>query len=355
MPSIEHKISDRQDELLADEYIESNINPAKRFSFASALRETLAHGAPTSLANREAHYKVRESLGKDQLQTTSGKSLCVPFSALRSTPISGADSSLFASTYTSDAGVLLPFSAVIRAGAQLIDGVTDQVKVFRVTTLPTPDFSSLPDGSVSVVATNPSFEGHTVKPFMLNVAFPVSNQLLAQSPVVVKVLTAALKSAFSSAFDTAVLSGSGIAGAPTGLMNDATLSAVTLAGATATAPELAAAESAVSLGRVADENIRFIASPVSRKAWRTATVAATVSQSIYEAFEDRIIVAPEFTDGSLIVGDFSLLQAFSYGNGLEVTFDPYARFITGETVVRAQLFIGFTYTQANAFQILKHA
>jgi HK97 family phage major capsid protein len=128
---------------------------------------------------------------------------------------------------------LFPFSAVLPAGAKIIKLGTDSTVIPRVTSIPTIAWRA---ENAAVTESDPAFDSVTFAPESLAVLFKVSNELLADSPIVDKAIQRTLAGTFAAEIDQTCLAGTGTSNQPAEVVNFSGISSTSMTGTSGSVP-----------------------------------------------------------------------------------------------------------------------
>ncbi len=118
-------------------------------------------------------------------------------------------------------------SVVFRAGTRLV-ALDPTAQKFRLARLATDPTAAWRNENAAIAESEPTFAAVDFTPRSLAVMFKVSVELLQDSPNIDSMIDAAIAGAFATAVDNAVLSGSGSAPTPRGVLNVAGINTVSL-------------------------------------------------------------------------------------------------------------------------------
>ena len=166
----------------------------------------------------------------------------------------------------------------------------------------------------------------TAQPKRASVLLSYTRQLNVQSDVGAFVQSNGLK-ALGAAVDKACLTGSGIFGEPTGLLNMGGTSSVTFS-ASATLANCATFVFNCETANVPTSDISFILAPDVKRKWATIQEFSGSSTALYDRNE-RILGRParvttNISNGAIVAGGFSQVRVILFGPAT-ITLDPYSQ------------------------------
>ena len=181
-------------------------------------------------------------------------------------------------------------------------------------------------------------------PHRIAVQCTFSRQLLAQAGgnVAFDVFMATeLKRAISFQLDTYLLQGTGINAQPIGILNQPGLTSNTY-GAPTTWPMVVAIIKSLEAAYIDNDNAVWVLGPSTAAKWRTAIRQASNAFYIVEdhavgpinAYVSTLVGPSEQT----ILSDWSQLLLAAFGDGVDLTVDPYSVASTGEIKITAQFY-----------------
>jgi hypothetical protein len=221
---------------------------------------------------------------------------------------------------------LFPFSAVLRAGAQVVN-----LKTFQ--TLPQVESSigaSWVSETEEVQASSITFGQLAFAPHRLAAVAECSKRLLVQAPELAEpVIERNVRQAFGYAIDVGALSGLGAGGEPLGVLNDPTISEPVTFSGPAALLDMCAFEKGIGDNFGEQGPLTFIGSVAAREKLRQIQKWTGSSTGLWD--DDEIIgktaiATPAIanTDSRLILGCWSLYQLIFFGQ-VDITRDDLTR------------------------------
>jgi hypothetical protein len=215
-----------------------------------------------------------------------------------------------------------PVSAITQAGATFETHTSNLAVPRQVTTETASWLAETDQVSESTVVLGQA----TAMPKRASVLLTYTRQLNAQSDVGAFVQSNGLK-AIGAAVDKACLTGAGIFGEPTGLLNMAGTSVVTFS-ASATLANCATFVFNCETANVPTSDISFILAPDVKRKWQTIQEFSGSSTAIY-ARNETILGRParvttNISNGAIVCGGFNQVRVILFGPA-NVTVDPYSQ------------------------------
>jgi HK97 family phage major capsid protein len=251
---------------------------------------------------------------------------------------------------------LRPLSAVLRAGAQPISGLTSNVAAPRQTGDVTVTWQG--GEGASITAADPALGQLSIvaKTVIAIVNFP--RQLLVQAPRLLDMmLTRTFGAAIASELDKQALQGTGGA-VPLGILN--TPGIPTVSGTSLAVAGLISFQRKLldNNGQSAPLNFAYVTTPAiaellaQRANFATGTAAAVWQGSLAAG---RVLGAPAFATPNMLAatmvgGDFSRLLLAEFFDGIEISFQ-HASYAAGTIAARAMLTCDVAVEHPNAFVI----
>jgi hypothetical protein len=245
---------------------------------------------------------------------------------------------------------LLTWSAVLRAGATILSGLSRNVNLWSIGALPVPEW--LPELG-QVVPSDPLFPNYPVTPRRISGLINVSNQLLRQQagPELDRILISDISRQLASYLDQVALYGTGPTGnQPTGLIN--------VSGVTQALPvdpanlhtSFVAIESQIEAANVDMTNYGVLVSPATKKTLRS-TPSFTGGSITTWAELTNPQSSPQVTDGRSFVGCWNNLTFCLWGRGVEVLVDPFTLSANNQVRLMSSLFCDVGIRYAGAFGV----
>ena len=345
-----------------------DVEEREEFSISRAVRNFVTEGKWTGYEN-----EVSQSAQKAQGRSTNG--LCIPTEAFAKRDLTAGSAGAGGNTVATDLSGFIDLlrneAVAIQAGATVLDGLTSNVAIPRMSGGATAYW--IPE-QTEVTESAQTFDQVTLTPHRLSMHINLSKQLIQQSSVDIEnVVRNDLVVTAANALDTAVFTGTTApadADAPTGLY------ASIAAGLAANDVDFGAAPTyseIVNLEKlVADQNalrgaLAYVTSP---KGAFTAKTIALDSGSGRFLFEDgKMNSYPAFITNNIAIdlddptagGTTSVDTAYYFGNwndclignfgGLDVVIDPYTLATTGTVRMIVQMMVDVNYRHLGSFSI----
>ena len=189
--------------------------------------------------------------------------------------------------------------------------------------------------------TAPTYGVVHLTPHRLSGFTSISTQLNAQAPDLSSFVTDSLARGIGTAFDSAGIQGSGVAGEPLGLFNRENVKTVIFGGA-ATWAKAVSFEAQISGANCDDEAITFVANPNVREKWRTVQRFSGSSTALWQ--QNLCADRPAFSTTNcpstkICSGDFSKMIFATWGEGspVAVIVDPFTAAKSGKIEIVASL------------------
>lgn len=249
------------------------------------------------------------------------------------------------SPVASAAQALAPWSVTARAGLTVLEGLTGNASIPRITTAQTAYW--LTNEATNITEGQPTLGQLGITPKQVGAYVEVSRLLSMQSEVE-GVLQQHLMAVVGKAIDTAVLQGSGGSGQPQGLIGtpgvgSATGTSLNVAGLADMEDDVATADG---------QSLQWITTPAVRKLLR-ARELATGSGAVWAA--DTVLGHPAHVTttmpaATMICGDWSRCVLALWG-GLTVEINPYAGFASGVRALRLLVSLDTGLLTPGAFSV----
>jgi HK97 family phage major capsid protein len=304
-------------------------------------------------AMQERFARENEAAGI-QAYESPGPSMYVPLSVLNQRDLSVAAQGgavVQTSIVPPITEFLQPFSAVIRLGGQVVDGLKGN--------------ASFPIGRASVstswtAETGPALEGDgavgsfSLTPHLISAQLTVSRQLLVQSPGFEAYLRRELASALATELDRQAILGSGSSGQPTGILSATGTQPITF-GAAASWSKIVQFEQLAGLANARTENLAWVIGNNSRAKWRQALKAG--SGAVGFIYEDHTVntfpvavTSKLDPTGQVILGDFQeVFLGFWGSDALHLTVDGITAAKVGKVILTANLWADVSLRRSNLF------
>ncbi len=315
----------------------------REFKFSRAL-QAISEDRLTGSLEGEMLTEAALRAGKPY---TAGQ-IYLPFELMRRDLDISSGAHLVATETPAAYDVLRPSSKALRAGAQILD-VTGNQSIPRVTGTSTAHWLQ-GDGSGQIAESQITIGAVGVTPKNCGILTEVSQQLTRQTNIDALLQRELLRS-MGSALDAAILAGTGIAGQPLGIHNT---DGVYIHDAVPDTTWFDVLEMLQAVANANADNVTWIgATDVrtvlsarprfygdGREIWLDGTIAG------FPAVASTL--APAAT---LTCGDFSQLIVAMFGDGLEITINPFSNFATGKIAYRAWMTADVSVTTPAAFAV----
>ncbi|MGA8482563.1 MAG: phage major capsid protein [Chthoniobacterales bacterium] len=284
-----------------------------------------------------------------------GASMHVPISALTNRDLSVASSggAVVQTDIKSEIEAFLqPYSAVIRLGATVLNGLkgNSQVPIGRagVTTQ---------WGSETQAATesDPTVGSISLTPHLVSANIVVSRSLLVQSVGVESWLKNELALALATALDYAALLGNGSSGQPTGILSATGTQPVTF-GAAANWSKIISFETLAGIANARKENLAWVVGNNTRAKLKQAVKTGTGAVGFIMESDDSINGYPAATTSKLdttnqvVFGDFQeAFLGFWGADSIHLVVDGITQAKTSKVVLTANLHADVSLRRSNLF------
>ena len=219
-------------------------------------------------------------------------------------------------------------AGVVQAGATIVTNVSANQLVPMISAKPTFTWVASENASLPVDATM-ALGRTTASMKRGGISLKASRQLTLQEQNFSSMVDRLLIQLGNDAIDAAVLSGSGVSGQPLGLLDNASVVAVT--GVSMNLSGLATMEENAVQNDATDSGLTWFASTDTRRILRQRELSVG-GGTIWPGstlLGHPAIVTSKMPAASLLVGDFSNLDVLLFGNGVEVLVDPFSNFQSG--------------------------
>lgn len=299
-------------------------------SIFDSIKSLAERGRPLDLA-AEVHQDLQRR-NRDQFPEVEG-SMLISARALATNAFTGAGA--FVQTeHGTIAPILLPTSAAIRAGAQVIEGLTGNLSIPAQGTDTTMSWLHELDAAT---ATDPAFGALNLSPKRCSGVTSITAQLDAQTGgLAARFLMASLARGLGSAVDSAALSGAGSAGVPLGIFNTPLVNTVTFSGAAATLAKCLDFQTQVATANASDDAIRWIAHPAIRAKWRALQKWSGASVALWDNDRDAVngrqalVSTHASATTGVVCGDFQHLIIGIWGDAIQLIVNPYTSALQGQ-------------------------
>jgi HK97 family phage major capsid protein len=342
----------------------------KSYSLTRALanaetRNSIEHESHFRLAKANEAWKSQFSIGSSA--TRQGMStIQVPWRALRpdkklkKRDLSTATGASGTFTIGSDVqlGVqasLRPTSIMAKLPVTFLENCTGSVVLPRISSGVSPSQLSELQNFTSA---DPAFSATHAGPQRLSAAVTFSRQLVQQSinSSIDSVLANELCRAISFQLDTNLIAGSGVNGMAIGLINQNATSQNTYVAAGGYG-QVISAQKQIEDASIDAENAFWLVSSNTAKVWRTTLRTGNTARYILDQssrVNDIDAYATSFIPASsdqTILADWTQLVVATFGQGVELTFDPFSKASTGEIIVTINLYYQFFCRRPQAFVV----
>jgi HK97 family phage major capsid protein len=288
-----------------------------------------------------------------------GASMHVPFSVLNQRDLtvgsagSNSGGAVVQTTVQPEfAAFLQPFSACVKLGATVLDGLKGNVEIpVARAGVPLAWNAELAPAAES----DPQLGSVSLSPKNVTASITVSRQLLVQSVGAEAWVKKELAQAFATELDRIALLGSGASGQALGILNTATAQSVTF-GAAATWAKVVSFEQLAGQANAIRENCAWIVGTATRSKWKQA-LKGTSGAIGYIMDSDHTVngYRAEATSkldstNQVVYGDFSELYIGTWGaDALGLTIDGVTQARTGKVVITANCFCDAVLRRPNVF------
>jgi len=345
-----------------------DVEEREEFSISRAVRNFVSEGKWTGYEN-----EVSQSAQKAQGRSTNG--LCIPTEAFAKRDLTAGSAGAGGNTVATDLSGFIDLlrneAVAIQAGATVLDGLTGNVAIPRMSGGATAYW--IPE-QTAVTESAQTFDQVTLTPHRLSMHINLSKQLIQQSSVDIEnVVRNDLVVTAANALDTAVFTGTTApddSDAPTGLY------ASIAAGLAANDVDFGAAPTyseIVNLEKlVADQNalrgaLAYVTSP--KGAFTAKTIALDTGSGRFLFEDGKMNSYPAFITNNISItlddptatGTTAVDTAYYFGNwndllignfgGLDVVIDPYTLATTGTIRMIVQMMVDVNYRHLGSFSI----
>lgn len=240
-------------------------------------------------------------------------------------------------------------SALLKRGAKLITGATSDVIYPEVGGLN----ASWKAKSSACGQSQPNSKSKTLTPHRLTLQFQVDYSLFSQVSNLKDILSDEIGSAFAEALDSAGISGSGTE-SPVGILNTPGVGQVTLGPAGISWGKVCEMVSTIDTKNYESDSCSWLLNPdVFELALNTrkAEGLGYIVDDKKIAGYDVVVSNNVGSSNRLIFGDARKTVFVLFGDGYDITFDPFTRIEYGEVVVTAQVLADFAVLEPKAFVV----
>ena len=309
-----------------------------------------------SLAERGKPTGIAAEIDKDLRRKSvfsPGEGMVISLRAL-STSVFSAGGALAGEQQGDVAAMLLPNSAALKAGVQVITGLTGDLNIPSQTSDTT--FSWLHQLD-SVTASDPAFGSANGTPHRCVGQTSITRQANVQSADVLgSFLARSLSRGLGSATDAALLSGTGVSGEPLGIFKTAGVNTVTFSGA-ATLAKCLDFQTQAANANADDTALTWIAAPAIRAKWRALQRHSGSSATLWSNDADTIGNRPAFVSThcsattGIVCGDFQHMALCIWGEDapVQIIADPYTAAMQGRITFTASIMADVLCLRPTAF------
>lgn len=244
--------------------------------------------------------------------------------------------------------VLRPGSAVIRAGAQVLDATGDIAH--PVVRQAGTAYWLAGDGTPQITPTQTDIGAVSLVAKNVAALTTVSGKLMRQAAGLDAFIQREMTRTIGQALDLAVMVGSGVSGEPQGIHNTDGIDAV--AGASLDWADVTGMVEAIQTAK--GTGVSFFGTPAVKKLLSNRERIASGGRAIWD--DGRIdgynaLALSNAPTGTLTAGDFTQVLVAVFGDGLEIVVDPYTGFSTGAVSFRAWLTCDIGVSHAGVFSV----
>jgi hypothetical protein len=339
------------------------------YSLSRALQQTLDHGEPSEGIERELHreevLKRREQGAASRLgllgsmQAAGGQSLHVPLSVLTRDLTSGPyPPASWPTAATPGGGNLVPgslrrysdllsWSAVIQAGATVLESAGENIALADATALPPVEWL---EEVGAITPGDPTYQQKGLVPHRIAGCVSASRMLLRQAgPSLDAFFVAEIGRAISSMIDSALLVGNPAVNPPIirGIRHTTGIQPPINVGAGVGIDELLEAEMMVELQNLPITSLGWITSPSVKRILKSQPQFASGGDSTWTGLANPIS-SMSCPAGSAFYGAWEFLVLAFFG-GLDVVLNPYTQSLSGQTEIVAAMYVDSTLRFPAAF------
>lgn len=240
-------------------------------------------------------------------------------------------------------------SVLLGAGAQLLTGLTGNISYPRTATAAAAAWAAK---GAAVAGTAPATGSFPLTPKRLGLSFTVDKAFFVQVPDADMWLENQLNAALALGLDKAGLSGAG-GDAPEGILSADGVAEITFAAGGISWAKVTEALGAIETANYDVNSCKWIVSPTTMAKAMNTQIAANLPMIMgldrsIAGFGSKI--STQVGDGDKIVfGDAAQTVFGLWGDGYDITLDPFTRAAYNEIVVTAQVLADFGVLQPGAF------
>ena len=241
-------------------------------------------------------------------------------------------------------------SAVLQAGATVLEGLTDNVKIPKQTGIATAAFISAEGGAAS--ESELTLGSITMAPKTASVFTEVTNLMMQQSSLdIERLIRNDLAAGISKLVDTGSLAGSGSSGNPTGIDNTTGLNTVNYTDNDPTFAEVVSMESSILNDNVILNNPVYLTTSAIAGAMKVKAKDSGSGLFVNEGNRVNgypVLVSNNVASGVMYFGNFADLLIGFFG-GLDLLVDPYTNSANSVTRLRATQFLDVAVRHGQSF------
>jgi hypothetical protein len=326
------------------------------YSLVRGIANTLQHGGPFLGAEGEFHAQAIRDINRDpksknlRLDDSKTPSFFAPFGLFtRDLSTATGFGGEFVAQLARGRSDLLSWSAVARAGALFIDGLTGNLVPWQISTLPVPEW--LPEVGM-MVPTGPVFSGTLAQPKRISGLINVSRQLLVQAgpnPKLDALIISDLSRQLGAYLDQAALLGLGAAShQPTGVKNWAGVPHI--ASAVPSWDLFAETEATIEQLNINLDNYGVICSPSVRQELRTTPAATAYPRYLWEMINGYSTSQLSGADAATVFfGAWQMLSILIWGSGVEILINPFTDVELNQVQITATILCDVSVRLPGAF------
>lgn len=317
----------------------------QEYSFSKAMRAAITGDWSKAGFEKEASRAVEKLLGKDS------RGFYMPHEVLKREMATTGSNLVGTNHMGSNFIEILRNKLIIsKLGGQVLTGLSGNVAIPKQTGSATAYW--ILEGA-DTTASDLTIGMLNLSPKTVSGATAYTRQMLLQSnPSIENLVMTDLAANIALAIDRAAISGTGLSGQPTGILNTTGINAVdcTTAKGGLNWANVVSFETKVAAGNADVNNMHYIAGAAVTGLLKTTEKSTGSAKYL---LEDNEVNGYGFTRtnqvgaNTMLFGDFSQIITALWG-GLDIMIDPYTKAASGGTVIRAfqSLDIGLRYAQS---------
>ncbi len=322
-----------------------NEKEIQEYSFSKAMRAAITGDWSKAGFEKEASRAVEKLLGKDS------RGFYMPHEVLKREMATTGSNLVGTNHMGSNFIEILRNKLIIsKLGGQVLTGLSGNVAIPKQTGSATAYW--ILEGA-DTTASDLTIGMLNLSPKTVSGATAYTRQMLLQSnPSIENLVMTDLAANIALAIDRAAISGTGLSGQPTGILNTNGINAVdcTTAKGGLNWANVVSFETKVAAGNADVNNMHYIAGAAVTGLLKTTEKSTGSAKYL---LEDNEVNGYGFTRtnqvgaNTMLFGDFSQIITALWG-GLDIMIDPYTKAASGGTVIRAfqSLDIGLRYAQS---------